>query len=177
MSAVVIMRGASGSGKSTIARSLRDRVEELVKVPWPVLEEVGNSYLSYIFSADDFFIGADGEYIFDRNRLSDAHEACLRAFIMETNHLYDCGAEYTMIVDNTNTSYEEILPYARIGKAFRCKVYIIDVASDLETCIGRNVHSVPPATIERQIANLARSSSRIRSLGEVVSSSDLSPIL
>ncbi|KAJ8882703.1 hypothetical protein PR048_014515 [Dryococelus australis] len=58
---LILMRGAPGSGKSHLARHL-------------VKTTVGGHYRKYIFSADDYFVRRNGQYICDPTRLSEAHK-------------------------------------------------------------------------------------------------------
>lgn len=57
MQILTLIRGISGSGKSTLANSLS--------------EKTGSIHVE----ADQFFI-LNGEYKFDRSKLSEAHEKC-----------------------------------------------------------------------------------------------------
>lgn len=60
---LICMRGAPGSGKSYLGRSIIDRT-------------MNGDYDNHIFSTDDFFYDKRSkQYIFDRNRLGQAHES------------------------------------------------------------------------------------------------------
>ena len=93
------MRGAPGSGKSYLARSL-------------ISKYFGDKCCSeYIFSADDLFIRLNkGAYVFDPNRLSEAHDYC-------QNQVFKALREgrSPVIVDNTNTQSWEMQQYVLMG--------------------------------------------------------------
>ena len=134
---VIILSGVSGSGKSTYAIQL-----------WNGLEP--GTYCKVV-SADDFFITADGRYAFDASKLSEAHGACFRAFLTAIQDPF-----YSLvIVDNTNTTGEEIAPYVLGAQAFGRKVEIHTVAAALADCETRNLHGVGARTIEAQAARIA----------------------
>ena len=123
---VVIMRGAPGSGKST-----------WVKKNLPGAE---------VFSADSYFM-QDGEYKFDPARLPQVHDTCLRSFLLAVWHPKDRD----IVVDNTNTKAFEIAPYYRLAEAFGYGVEVVWVVAPAEVCKARNVHNVPPATIDAMV--------------------------
>lgn len=85
---LILMRGVTGSGKSTRARELQE-------------QNPG----ARILSTDDLFI-EDGEYRFDPNKLGHNHkhnrERC-RLAMLEKAEL--------IIIDNTNTRAWEMKPY------------------------------------------------------------------
>ena len=117
---VFILQGVSGSGKSTLANSLRGE----------------------ICSADSFFI-KDGKYQFDISKLSEAHGKCLKKFIdMVQNNIK------LIVVDNTNTTIEEIAPYFAVAQAYNYDIEIISLHCPVEIAAKRNVHNVPKKSIE-----------------------------
>ncbi len=122
---VIIMRGASGSGKSTIARLLQ-----------PHLNAV-------IVSADDLFTGSDGVYRFDPYRLSLAHEQCWERF----KHALDDGL--SVIVDNTNASVSDALKYINAAQARNIKTTVIEIKCPVKIALARNIHGVPEGVIQR----------------------------
>ncbi len=122
----IILRGLPGSGKSTMAKMLScDGIIPIV-------------------SADNFFYHK-GQYLFDRDRLGDAHLQCLNDF----NHCLNFG--YQVIVDNTNTTKKEYQKYIDYAKAKGYSTTILTVETDLtdEELAKRNVHGVPVETIRR----------------------------
>jgi len=88
-----LMRGPPGCGKSTVVRRLKNLYRDIV-----------------VCSADDYFLTADGEYRWDRNKLSDAHLACQQKA---------CSAAENgrnIVVDNTNICRWEMRNYYSIAE-------------------------------------------------------------
>lgn len=132
-----------------------------------------------ILSADDFFM-KDGEYNFDPSRLEEAHHECLKKFVQSCVML---GLEkklkiavlrgisgsgkstwarlhkedFDIIVDNTNTTLFEIIPYVNVGKAFGNIVMIYEFNCDPIIAAARNIHKVPQLNILRQFDHLRNS--------------------
>jgi len=132
MQKLIVMRGVSGSGKSTKARELVDEF----------MEQNPNG-LVHICSADDFFINAKtGKYEFEANKLGQAHAWCRgRAYAAMS-----MGADL-VIVDNTNTRKWEYQPYLDLSFLFKyeteeCVVGEFDDDSIL-LYAERNAHGVP----------------------------------
>jgi predicted kinase len=127
MNKVYILSGIPGSGKSTYA---------------------ANSP-GYAVSADDYFTKG-GEYVFDHKKLKEAHAECFRNFIQQIE-------EYPgiVIVDNTNTTVEEISPYVLGASAFGYEHEIITFLCDPKVAAERNKHNVPLKSIERMASRLA----------------------
>jgi predicted kinase len=138
---VTLMRGTSGSGKSTYVRK-----------NYPI------SNGAIVCSADHFFQTADG-YVFDASKLAEAHQACLRKY-MTTIHNYlagYCDDVSNVIVDNTNLQLWELAPYLSIAQAYGLEVEIIRCVAPITVAADRNVHGVPLKTIEgmgRRFENL-----------------------
>lgn len=115
---VILMRGISGSGKSTyIEKNFPDAV---------------------VCSADHFFINEDGVYEFDKRKLGQAHEECRRKFkqALEERHKL-------IVVDNTNTMMKEMQPYVKAAKYRGYRVECIRLDTPLEVAAARNTHNVP----------------------------------
>jgi predicted kinase len=131
---VTILRGLPGSGKSTLAREIK-AVE-----PYAV-----------VVSANDYFL-VDGEYRFDASKLPDAHNDCLRKYLVA---LEMCRRQLTiggrmevttLLVDNTNLSAWEIAPYYRLAEVFGFEVSILTVHCSWEVAKARRIHPVPEQT-------------------------------
>lgn len=121
MKSVIIIRGVSGSGKSTFASLLTEE--------------------DSICCADDFFINPFGEYVFDPKKLGDAHEHCKGKFL----GLCMAGLE-KIVVANTNTSEWEFTEYESIAKRFGYFVFHVV----LENRHGSNdIHGVPTEVKEK----------------------------
>jgi len=130
MKTLIIMQGAPGSGKSTVAQSL---IEPYLRT--------GN--YAEICSADNYFLKLDENgnlfYKFDAARLPLAHDWCRRKAE---------GAAYAdsqlIVIDNTNIRIEHARPYAQIAQHFSYQLQIV-------RCYGtfQNIHGVPDAVVER----------------------------
>ena len=127
----VILRGIPGSGKSTKARQIAEKHDGTV-----------------ICSADDYFVGEDGVYRFDVNKIGQAHGACKRKFADALK-----ARESVVIVDNTNTRHREYKDYVREAKNYGYEVKVIKIPLiDAELAAERNTHGVPLETIKKMIA-------------------------
>ena len=132
---LVIMRGVSGSGKSTKAK-------ELVK------EQVVGT-MSAICSADKFFIDPSSKkYEFDPRKLGNAHAFCRG----QVEAAIELGVDL-IIVDNTNTQKWEFKSYIDLAESNGYKYTECVVGSleekDLKLYANRNVHGVPLESIRK----------------------------
>lgn len=130
---VILMRGVSGSGKSTVARQLVDGHPSAI-----------------IVSADDFFV-VDGHYLYDRTKIESAHRTCLRKFIdaLQAN-------TGLVIVDNTNVTELHASPYMAVAEAYEYDAIILRIQCDWRKAQGRNRHGVSMEQAERQALNISR---------------------
>lgn len=120
-----LVRGLPGSGKTTYAETLNADV---------------------MAAADDYFVGDDGVYRFDGNKIGAAHNDCKRrvAYAMAQRHPL-------VVVHNTFTKYWEMKDYLEMAQqmGYTVKVTHVQVAlSDLELS-QRNTHGVPVEVIQR----------------------------
>lgn len=122
---VVILRGAPGSGKTTLAR----RLAQLARGP------------TWLGAADDFFTDRTGAYVFDPARLDEAHAACLRAFA-EALRTFEGGGGL-LVVHNTNTTFHEIERFRALALAHGAAVLVVRLAVPLDVCAARQEHGVP----------------------------------
>jgi tRNA uridine 5-carbamoylmethylation protein Kti12 len=133
MMQVIIMRGIPGSGKTTYLESLQHDMEtrQCLSCEW--------------VSADGYFYES-GVYKFDPTKLTEAHNSCLKAFLvglqMNNDLAFDCIG-----VDNTNISVAEIAPYYQLASALGWEVKIIRIHCDPVIAYKRNVHNVPLSKI------------------------------
>ncbi len=125
---VIIFRGPSGSGKTTL-KDLLASIDFKIKVGDEALEPsmtpaiayakvlwgsiIKSEHAMHICSADDFFM-INGVYKFDAKLLGTAHATCLRNF---SDLVKD--PKNVIIVDNTNCSLAEFVPYAALANAYR----------------------------------------------------------
>jgi predicted ABC-type ATPase len=133
---VIVLRGVSGSGKSTYAarRAAQSRAGARVA----------------IVSADDFFVGEDGGYTFAPEKLSLAHGACFREFMANITLEVE-----TIIVDNTGGSASEIAPYLLAASAYGYEAEVHQIVCDVALASERNVHGVPTARVEAMARAIA----------------------
>jgi hypothetical protein len=143
---VIVMRAVPGSGKSTFARQLKEKLEAEGKTVVKV-------------SADDYFYEkgakkaeeegnplAPGEerYEFVPWEIGEAHAECFRRF------LYALGTDAdVVIVDNTNLGTFEISPYKLAADAMGYDFVIKELQASPEEAFKRQTHGVPQATFER----------------------------
>jgi predicted kinase len=92
-------------------------------------------------SADDFFINDEGVYVFDLNRIGDAHGACFRKAVAALIEGKD------VIVDNTNISAVECAPYMLAAQAYGAEAEVVTVLCNPRLAAARNTHGVPEARV------------------------------
>ncbi len=136
MKKLIVMRGISGSGKSTYTRT-----------HYPDAQ---------VFSADHEFIQPDGKYVFDPKKLGEAHLSCWR----KTHEALMQGAP-CVVVDNTHTTMWEMSPYVQMGKALGYDVLIVRMDTDPALCAKRNVHGVP----EKKVMEMAQRFQKVSAPG------------
>lgn len=113
------MQGWPGSGKSTVA------------------ENIANKLGGVIVSTDDFFM-ENGVYKFDASKVVANHEKCkILAFkLLEEGRI--------VIVDNTNILKVHAKPYVDFAGRLNINSYFVRCTGNYE-----NTHGVPYATVER----------------------------
>jgi predicted kinase len=121
---VILLRGISGSGKSTyIDRYLPN---------------------AYVCSADHFFRREDGSYRFNATQLHMAHRICQEKFTKALE-----VTEPLVVVDNTNTRYKEYRYYLQEARKFGYRVEFVRLEIPVEVAAARNVHRVPREAVLR----------------------------
>jgi len=120
---VILMRAASGQGKSTWIKN--------------------NVPSATVCSADDFFVThGKGTYKFDAKLLGAAHSSCLRAF---EKALTAC--EPLVVVDNTNIRVAWYKDYVKLAKFHGYSVF----QKCLKTRFV-NTHGVPEEKVDQMLA-------------------------
>lgn len=128
MKTCVLVRGVSGSGKSTFVNNIvhhQDFVE-----------------------ADMYFINDEGVYNFNPLKLKEAHDWC-RNYVEETMK----SAE-DIIVSNTFTTEWEMKPYLDLAEKYGYTVFTIVVEKRHD---NSDVHGVPDETRKKQAERLSKS--------------------
>ena len=115
-----LLRGLPGSGKTTIAQSLKPDA---------------------MFAADDYFLDEQGNYNFDPTKLPVAHDVC------KTNcrDAMEDGLE-TIVIHNTFTQEWEMNPYYRMAGDYGYRVHSLIVENRHG---GKNVHDVPESAMDK----------------------------
>lgn len=127
---VIILRGVSGSGKTTFAYRF---------LPPDTI----------LCCADDFFTNYNGEYSFDASKLSEAHAYCRKKFDRAIEN-----RRFNIAVINTNASEKEFEYYVDTAKKNGYDVFSIVV----ENRHGNSdIHGVPEEAKERQKQKLINS--------------------
>lgn len=122
MKELILVRGISGSGKSTVAELIIPRNE--------------------VCSADDYFINGKGEYKFDVTKLKEAHQYC------QTKCRLKMATEAPIVVvANTFTREWEMKEYYDLAESFGYRVHSIIVENHHGS---ENVHGVPDETLQKQ---------------------------
>lgn len=114
---LLLIRGLPGSGKSTLAKNL-----------------IG--YYQHIET--DMFWMDNGEYKFDYNRLTEAHEWCLQS----TRNMLNNG--FSPVVSNTFTIKRNMRPYFELAREFGIVPTVIHCQNDFG-----NIHNVPQDALDR----------------------------
>lgn len=133
---LICMRGAPGSGKSYLARSIIDRT-------------MHGDYDNHIFSTDDFFYDKRTKrYNFDRSKLSQAHDS--NQFRVSQRALNGWSP---IIVDNTNMKWWEMFPYFKSATQNSYIIKTLEPNTPWRISVGklaqRNSHNVDEEHIAR----------------------------
>jgi predicted kinase len=119
----IILRGLPGNGKSSLAKL--------------ICEE------NAIFEADNFFYNENGEYVFDVNKLNEAHKECFNgvktAMAKSVNKI---------VLSNTSTTEKELKPYLELAKEFNYRVFSVIVENRHG---NKSIHDVPEETITKMV--------------------------
>ena len=122
MNNLILVRGVSGAGKSTIAPMFKNAV---------------------LVSTDDFFLDEYGEYVFDANSLVINHQFCqiaVKMMMMEDK-------EELIVVHNTFTADWEMDAYFDLAREHGYAVHTIIVENRHGS---KNVHDVPQDVVKAQ---------------------------
>ena len=129
---VIIIRGASGCGKSSFAAFLQSLKEDAV-----------------ICCADDYFVGEDNVYRFQKEGLREAHFCCRNKFIEAVRSQAEL-----IVIANTNSTEKEFRFYHEGAQEFGYQVFFLV----LENRHGEvNVHGCPPEAVAMQAKRVQHS--------------------
>lgn len=150
-----IMRGVPGAGKSTQVEKCIATLEN---------HEIGVDYI--VCSADHYHM-VNGEYKYNPEYAGMAHARCIAKANAAMQLEYQC-----VIIDNTNTRWEHILPYIVLAIAHGYAIIVIDLhvndnggvpsLDNLELYTNRNTHGVPMSEIKRMIEDYTPSTEILR---------------
>lgn len=122
-----IIRGVSGSGKSTLAEAIRRKTKS-----------------TFRWEADMWMEDDNGEYKFDPNKLSYAHQKCQQEVCRDMERGYE-----TVIVSNTFIKKWEADVYYTLAKVWGYDVKVILCEGNYE-----NIHNVPKDRVAIMRANM-----------------------
>ena len=126
---LILVRGVSGAGKSTIA---------------DMMDWLGHETVS--FSTDDMFM-VDGNYEFDPSLLGENHDAVVQKVRDVMIARYEVRIPETIIVHNTFTEEWEMKPYFELAEEFNWRVHTIIVENRHGS---KSIHDVPDDVIKAQ---------------------------
>lgn len=125
---LVLMRGLPGSGKSFLAQS--------------IVKHFKFDARNHIFSADDFFYDVNGRYVYDVNRLSEAHEFTQNRTLKRMREGWS-----PVIIDNTSMKQWEMYPYIKFAVKHHYLIEILEPVTPWARTpwelANRNKHKVP----------------------------------
>ena len=134
MKELILLRGVSGAGKTTVA-------EMFFRLGAAPPEDFMDSV--YIYSADDYFINpTTGEYRFDLSLLKDAHRLCQSSVEGAMKDVME-----HIVVHNTFTEEWEMQPYFDLALYYGYRVSTLIVENRHES---KSTHNVPDEVIEKQ---------------------------
>jgi len=155
---LVILRGVSGSGKTTISEGLENSLYVAFEKMGFDDEWTNNTFRTC--SNDNYFTDEDGNYNFNGSEIPDAIEYCRAEF----DDAIGEGANL-IVLDNTNMVKRHYEDYIKEAKMYDYKVVQIcthttEISKDVaEAFFARNVHGVPMHSIVRQLSYYENDSS------------------
>lgn len=129
-----IMRGLSGSGKSSIVSMIKSAFKHVV-----------------VCSADDFFYKQDGRYVFDETLLGAAHETCQKKAQKACS-----GQVPIVVIDNTNVRRWELRFYTELANSSGYVVILVQPKTpwkwNAEELAARSLHRLSVEVLQRKIS-------------------------
>lgn len=126
---VIILSGPSGAGKSSWIEKNVPRESE-------------------ICSSDHYHADPEtGEYVWSQERVRETHLLCFRKFLKLLGRHSRRSEGPTILVDNTNTTAEQLSPYVMAAQAHGIEPNIVVFIGHGEGIFGRNSHGVPDLVV------------------------------
>ena len=148
MKTMLIARSVAGAGKSYLCKQIKSYNESC-------------HIKTEIFSTDNFWLLATGEYRFDPTRLGIAHAWNQRQVEIALDRENVAERPDCVIIDNTNLRFEELIPYLKIAKYRGIPAFEVVPNTpwmyNIDELVKRNQHGVPRETIERMLARFEAS--------------------
>lgn len=141
MVTVYVLRGPSGVGKTTLAKS------------FPAMD--------VRISADDYMANEEGKYEFSYEKLDAAHGKAIRRFIDVCQMAVADSWSGNIIVDNTNSTLWETGVYVQIARSYGHRVKVITLICDPKVAFDRGIHKVDAAKVMRQDQQLRESAANM----------------
>ena len=155
---LVVLRGIPGAGKSSTTAAIAQHLLSHYGPAWQALGGVAQGAtgktgppmagwgqhppLWVVASADNFFVNAEGKYVFDQSRIGEAHSWCKR--VVSTALKSGVAA---VIVDNTGTRLFEYGHYLSEAARHAYGARVAEIACPNESVArifaARNSHGVP----------------------------------
>lgn len=154
MPKLILMVGIPGSGKSFLANQLsREQKGIIVSADqWFTFNIPACTYFTVGEHGKDYErIEMQEKYWFERTQLNNAHWYCKNRveYLMMRNYPL-------IIVDNTNLTWREILPYVDFSIDYQYDIELQEPqtwwVNQPEECFQRNSHGVPMIQLERMLA-------------------------
>lgn len=130
MKKLIILRGQSGSGKSTYIKN--------------------NFPNAFVCSADYYHLDQNGKYDWKPENIGKSHTFCKNSCLMGMINIMPL-----IVIDNTNTMLSEMKPYLELAQQHNYEVEIIRLVVSPEVAAKRNVHNVPEEIVRAQHARMA----------------------
>jgi YLP motif-containing protein 1 len=147
---VIILRGLPGSGKSHIAKLIREK-ELFHSAPAPRLLSIDSYFLTEVEKTEkDPETGRRVKRRVQEYEYEPEMEQVYRASLMKTyNKTLEEGFFPMVVVDAPNTKVHHFDRYWSNGKMNGFDVYVAELIDSVEICVARNIHNRTQEDIEK----------------------------